>query len=524
MHPGHRSTREIDPRPAPNPGSQPRPLCAVALAMLCAGLLAILCAGLPTTPCAALAGGLLPRTARAQTPATLAISAQGSSDLLIVLDASGSMWGQIQGENKIVIARRVLAGLVDEIEEGRNVGLIAYGHRSEGDCTDIETVSPLAPLNRAELKKTIDALNPKGKTPITDSLRQAVDIVRGTGNRSTVILVSDGLETCGGDPCALVAEARGAGVDFILHVVGFDVAKEDVSSLECAAQAGGGLFLTAENASELSGAMEAAVALPAEAPVGRLVVKAEANGKLHDVAIQVVERGSRAPAGGGRTYTSPKTNPREIPLADGRYDVTILAMGLEGNIRRQFPLEIENGSTVEKEFDFTSGEISIGATRNGAPSDARFTVYSRGTKDVAATGRTYTAMEDNPKVVAITPGEYDIELDALEIGGTPTHRFRPITVEPGKRVEVTHDFTSGEVQVGVKRGAELVDATVNIKGFDGTEVGAGRTYVSESSNPKNFTVPPGTYLLKVGVLRGERYEREITVKAGETVTETFEVP
>jgi hypothetical protein len=199
-------------------------------------------------------------------------------------------------------------------------------------------------------------------------------------------------------------------------------------------------------------------------------------------------------------------------------------MGLKGNVQRQFPIEITDGSTVEKEFDFTNGELSIGATRNGALSDAVFTVYVRGTKDVAASGRTYTGKESNPKIVAITPGEYDIELGALEIGSKPVHRFRPVTVEPGKHIEVSHDFESGEVRIGVKRGAELVDATVHIKGFDGTEVGAGRTYVSESSNPKVFTVPPGTYRVQVGVLRGERYEREITVKTGETVTETFEVP
>ena len=294
---------------------------------------------------------------------SLGASVGGSSDLLLVLDASGSMWGQIQGENKIVIARRVLGDLIGELDEGRNVALIAYGHRSEGDCNDIETVAPLGPLDRAGLTKTIEGLNPKGKTPITAALQDAVDLAKASGRKSTVILVSDGIETCGGDPCALVSNAKAAGVDFVLHVIGFDVDEEDVSSLECAAQAGGGLYLSAENAAELSGAMETAVALPAETPTGRLVVGAKLNGELLDVAIQVFERSSRNKVGGGRTYRSPDTNPRQIPLADGEYDVTILALGLEGNLRKQFGIEIRNGSTVEKQLDFSNGTISIGATR-----------------------------------------------------------------------------------------------------------------------------------------------------------------
>lgn len=467
--------------------------------------------------------GVLLLTTLVATLAGPAIAAP-PSDLVLVLDASGSMWGQVQGENKIVIARRVLAELIEGLEDGRNVALVAYGHRSEGDCADIETIARLAPVDKAGLRTTIEALNPKGKTPITASLRQAVDLVATGGRPATVILLTDGLETCGGDPCALVSGARGKGIELVLHVVGFDVAKEDVSSLECAAQAGGGLYLTAENAAELSGAMEAAVALPAETPAGRLVVKAIANGKLQDVSIQVVQRGSREAAGGGRTYASPQTNPRSIPLPDGSYDVSVVAVGLEGNVRREFGLEIANGATVEKEFDFSNGEVSIGATRNGALSDVVYQLFARGTRDVAAQGRTYTDAKSNPKIVEITPGEYDVEFGALEIGGKPTQRLGPVTVEPGKRVAVSHEFASGDLLVGVRRGTELIDATVAVRLRDGTSVDAGRTYTAATSNPKRFTLAPGTYRLEVAVIRGERFDREITVSAGETLTETFEVP
>ena len=77
--------------------------------------------------------------------AASAASAAPASDLVLILDVSGSMWGQVGGEAKIAGARRVLGSLIDGLDAGRPVGLIAYGHRREADCADIEQVAPLAP-------------------------------------------------------------------------------------------------------------------------------------------------------------------------------------------------------------------------------------------------------------------------------------------------------------------------------------------------------------------------------------------
>jgi len=85
--------------------------------------------------------------ALAATFAAGAAPAAGASDLVLILDASGSMWGQVGDEAKIAGARRVLGTLIDGLEAGRPVGLIAYGHRREADCADIEQVAPLAPVD-----------------------------------------------------------------------------------------------------------------------------------------------------------------------------------------------------------------------------------------------------------------------------------------------------------------------------------------------------------------------------------------
>ena len=105
--------------------------------------------------CVAMLGCAL--VARAQSP-------QGET-LLLVVDASGSMWGQVDGENKIVIARRVLAELVDGLADGTEVGVIAYGHRREGDCDDIETVIAIGPFDRDRHETDRRGPQPEGQDP-----------------------------------------------------------------------------------------------------------------------------------------------------------------------------------------------------------------------------------------------------------------------------------------------------------------------------------------------------------------------
>jgi Ca-activated chloride channel family protein len=68
-------------------------------------------------------------------------------NMMFILDASGSMWGQVEGKAKITIAKEVLVGLIENLPEGLNVGLVAYGHRRKGDCKDVEELVPLGALD-----------------------------------------------------------------------------------------------------------------------------------------------------------------------------------------------------------------------------------------------------------------------------------------------------------------------------------------------------------------------------------------
>lgn len=190
--------------------------------------------------------------------------AQAADRAIIVLDASGSMWGQVDGRPKVEIARESLRTVLQSVPAGTELGLMAYGHREKGSCTDIELVVPPAAGSAASITAAADAMKFLGKTPLTAAVRQAAEALGYTGEKSTVILITDGVETCEADPCALGKELEAAGVDFTAHVVGFGLTAEEGREVACLAENTGGKYLQASNAAALREALAAAVGAPSE--------------------------------------------------------------------------------------------------------------------------------------------------------------------------------------------------------------------------------------------------------------------
>lgn len=203
--------------------------------------------------------GLLSATALVAT-GLYAANAQRPATML-VLDASGSMWGQIDGKPKIAMAREAVGKMLDGWNGG-DLGLMAYGHNRKADCADIEVLQLVGANTVAGIRKQVAALNPKGMTPITESVRTAAAQLRSSEQKATVILVSDGEETCNADPCALGKELEATGVDFTAHVVGFDIRKGGKAhqQLQCLAASTGGRYVDARNAGELNRALQSIAA------------------------------------------------------------------------------------------------------------------------------------------------------------------------------------------------------------------------------------------------------------------------
>ncbi|GAB6095496.1 hypothetical protein JCM14469_17480 [Desulfatiferula olefinivorans] len=170
-------------------------------------------------------------------------TALAETNTLLVLDASGSMRGRIDDTVKMDMAKDVLCDYIETLPADMNVGLVAYGHRHRDDCKDVEYLVPLGKNNHDLLVRTIRNLKPMGKTPITLSLEKAAAILDKKPNDSnSIILVSDGKESCDADPCALITAYMAQGKPFISHVIGFDVDARARKELECIAAAGKGTY------------------------------------------------------------------------------------------------------------------------------------------------------------------------------------------------------------------------------------------------------------------------------------------
>ena len=187
----------------------------------------------------------------------------GSRDILLILDCSGSMLGTTaDGEVKLEAAKRVVSHLIERLPDDLNVGLLAYGHRlgatDPGTCQDIELVVPVVATDKARLLGKVQGLDGRGRTPIAASLTRAGEILQalGTGREKSLVLVTDGLETCGGDAQATARALQALGIKLDFLVIGFDLAETEAKAIEAIAQAGKGKYLNAKNAKELEGAFE----------------------------------------------------------------------------------------------------------------------------------------------------------------------------------------------------------------------------------------------------------------------------
>ena len=196
---------------------------------------------------------------RVQAASTAAASRAAEGSTIIVLDASGSMRGRIGGESKMDVAKRSVRELVEALPDGTPLGLVVYSHRKAGDCRDIELVIPSGPLDKAAFVKAVLAIEPRGQTPLTDAVEFAAESLDYKRRKASVILVSDGEETCGKQPCQTAARLEAAGKDLTVHAVAFDLAEKASRTFACLAEATGGRFLQANDAASLKDALTLAV-------------------------------------------------------------------------------------------------------------------------------------------------------------------------------------------------------------------------------------------------------------------------
>jgi Ca-activated chloride channel family protein len=198
--------------------------------------------------------------------ACMATVAQAAERTIVILDASGSMWAQIDGRPKLKIAQQSLRTALQSVPADAEIGFMAYGHREKGSCEDIQLIVPPQAGSASAIVQAADSMKFLGKTPLTAAVRQAAEALKYTEDKAKVILITDGIETCGGDPCALGKELEAKGIDFTADVVGFGLTAEEGRQVACLAENTGGKYIQASDEAALEGALAETVAAPEPAP------------------------------------------------------------------------------------------------------------------------------------------------------------------------------------------------------------------------------------------------------------------
>ena len=181
--------------------------------------------------------------------------------VLFIFDASQSMYAQWDGNSRMEIAKELLSNMLDSLDNKENlqVGLRCYGHQKPSppqDCRDTKLEVPFGNNTIPAIKKRLKTLRPKGTTPIAKALESgALDFPEITSNsRNIVILITDGIEECGGDPCAVSRLYQEKKIILKPFVIGIGLSEEYKKNFECV-----GTFYDARNPDEFKNILDVVI-------------------------------------------------------------------------------------------------------------------------------------------------------------------------------------------------------------------------------------------------------------------------
>jgi von Willebrand factor type A domain len=400
----------------------------------------------------AMAAGLLPAPAFAQSCNT------ADRSVLLILDASGSMNARLQnGETRIAVAQRAIKGVAGFIPAQAQLSLRMYGAQSaasQKNCQDTHLAVPFGPASAAggAIATIVDGTKAQGYTPIAYSLGQAANDFPADAKERVIVLVSDGKETCAGDPAVAAKALAGKGIT--VHTVGFIVDTAARGQLQAISRATGGTYFDAPVGPELPETLKSAlnacktrvVTLPPKPQPGKL--RTTSATWLTSHAVLNAETGEKV----GEFNTSR----REIALPAGIYEVKFGPASWKG-------IEVRSGETTTIEpgilkVEFSNSKVQINAS----------VVDSE-------TGEKHGGFTPMSTSVTLMPGVYDLRLAKTE--------WRFIKVDGGKTT------TLRPAAVILAEGLKFKKARVKTQ--DGKEVADFHAMRTRAA------LPPGDYIVEV---------------------------
>jgi len=471
--------------------------------------------------------------------------ANAKESAIVIFDASGSMKKAVNGMPKIDVAREVMGSLMQDWNKDIDLGLMVYGHRSKA-CDDIEMLLPVGKPEPTKLLEAIKAIVPKGETPIGASLKQAAEHLNYIESPTTIILVSDGEESCQTDPCAAAKELEKNGVNFTAHVIGFDVSDKSkakaYAQLKCVAESTGGKFFAANDAEGLKNALaETAktIAKPAPVEVPEAIAPVEAGVQLSAIPAEGAEPFSSKFDLSYTVYaeTQDSNAPYKqvesegiqaqtfIKLEAGNYKIT----AKRGNAMVDTLIEVKAGEKTEHVFNLNVGNLKItsipaeGTKAFSKKFSVSYTVYNEKT-DMDGRRETIDSDGISPKpLFKLAAGKYIVTAKR----GNATEEV-VIEVKAGVMVEHTFNLNSGNLKLQTlpEKGVDAFTKkfTLDYKVYENKKDMEGQRLLVDSDgiNPQPlFKLAARQYVIIIKRAdTGEQIEQVIEIKAGELLEHT----
>lgn len=456
---------------------------------------------------------------------------------VIVVDGSGSMWGNLGAEKrpKLEVVRDALRTLLPNLRSDARIGLASFGHRRRGSCGDAEVIVPPDANSQARLALPIDKMNAVGKGPLVLALRESANAIAGA-RPASIVLIADDIDNCGQNICTATNDILSSNPGLVVHTVaiGFDKAK--IAHISCIAHATGGKLWDVQDAAGLASALGQAVRLanlqndvaapsasaakpgaaadkPAAGSPPGLYLSAGLGPASATLDTPVHWRIAKS-GGDGQLVRDTRASALYEKLEPGSYEVEA-ELGLA---RAHQTVEVAANAATEIRFDLNGGVLRMQArpTASAAPLPAPvFTVTAVGAgKDAAPL---WVGRDAQPEIV-VPAGEYVVSAQS----GIARQQSK-VVIAPATGTSFNSVLAAGTLELSATSGTPaapgdpLAGGVTYILSQDDPDAPQGRREVVRSAAPNpTFTLPAGTYYVAARTPTSEVRE-QIAIGAGDAV-------